>query len=159
MNRQGRQPVGKAWRLSDFEKRLPTQIRKERAEIREVIVEAKRRPCADCGVRFASEAMEFDHVPGRGGKLFALSRSSASELINCWTRRGRIGSLAQVRVKRSVRAVLAEIAKCDVVCANCHRVRTRKRRHQQRAVVVARQQRIEAIVAEVERQREEKKGL
>jgi hypothetical protein len=28
---------------------------------------------------------------------------------------------------RSLEAVLAEIAKCDPVCANCHRTRTRSR--------------------------------
>jgi len=26
-------------------------------------------------------------------------------------------------------AILTEVAKCDVVCANCHRMRTYRRRH------------------------------
>lgn len=63
-------------------------------------------PCADCGNRFPHWIMEFDHVPERGPKLFKINIAIAS--------RGR-------------EQVLAEIAKCDVVCANCHKDRTFKR--------------------------------
>jgi hypothetical protein len=59
------------------------------------------KPCTDCGGIFHQAAMEFDHIPGRGPKLFNLGQSD-----------------------RSVEAVKAEIAKCDIVCANCHRIRT-----------------------------------
>lgn len=59
------------------------------------------KPCTDCGGIFHQAAMEFDHIPGRGPKLFNVGQSD-----------------------RSVGAVKAEIAKCDIVCANCHRVRT-----------------------------------
>ncbi len=63
----------------------------------------KANPCSDCGGRFPPEAMDFDHV--RGEKHFNLART-----------RGQPDEV-----------ILAEIAKCDLVCANCHRVRTRKR--------------------------------
>jgi hypothetical protein len=48
--------------------------------------------------------MEFDHKPGT--KLFKISAMAA----------------------KSLREVLAEVAKCDVVCANCHKERTHARR-------------------------------
>jgi hypothetical protein len=58
------------------------------------------RACADCGVRDLA-VLEFDH---RGSK-----RYNVSDLL----RRAVSWSL-----------ILAEISKCDVVCANCHRQRT-----------------------------------
>ena len=61
---------------------------------------AKDVPCADCGGRFPSVCMDFDHV--RGEKLFQIGAANS----------------------RSTENVLAEIAKCDVICANCHRIRT-----------------------------------
>ncbi|MFI5397571.1 MAG: hypothetical protein ACHQ9S_18700 [Candidatus Binatia bacterium] len=65
---------------------------------------AKNRPCTDCGGQFHRHAMEFDHC--RGEKLFNISDPGAHSLDE----------------------VLAEIKKCDLVCACCHRVRTHKRR-------------------------------
>ena len=64
-------------------------------------------PCADCGQYFPHYVMEFDHVNGNR------------------TRRGRnnngcISSLLSQRWS----VVLSELAKCEVVCANCHRKRT-----------------------------------
>ena len=66
----------------------------------------KRRPCADCGQEFPGCVMDFDHrVPS--GKRQAVSRMI-----------GRAGTAT----------ILAEVAKCDIVCANCHRDRTYRRR-------------------------------
>lgn len=66
-----------------------------------LIASHKDVPCADCGGRFPSICMDFDHREG-SDKLRAVSG---------------MGS-------HSPEAVRAEIAKCDVVCANCHRIRT-----------------------------------
>lgn len=63
----------------------------------------KDRPCMDCGGVFPTECMDFDHV--RGDKKFTIS----------------------VQRRRPWQEVLDEIAKCDVVCANCHRIRTKRR--------------------------------
>lgn len=60
--------------------------------------------CVDCGYNEHPEALEFDHV--RGEKLFNV----ASGIRKAWSK------------------VLEEIAKCEVVCANCHRIRTANRR-------------------------------
>lgn len=66
---------------------------------------AKRCPCSDCGKTYPTYVMQFDHVRGR--KLVALSRAAQS-------------GLGMQRVKD-------EIAKCEVVCANCHAERTHQR--------------------------------
>lgn len=78
---------------------------KRRAQRKRLVDLAKSGPCADCGNRFSPEAMDFDHV--RGPKLFGIATGLLS---------------------KSVLQLEAEIAKCDIVCANCHRVRTRQRR-------------------------------
>jgi hypothetical protein len=61
------------------------------------------RGCDDCGYSRIPEALEFDHRPG------TIKRGSISNMINSsWPWLG----------------ILYEIAKCDLVCANCHRERT-----------------------------------
>lgn len=69
----------------------------------------RNRPCADCG-ETDPLVLEFDH---RSDKQFSISSGGDRG----WT------------------AVLDELAKCDVVCANCHRRRTALRRGFTRAVV------------------------
>jgi hypothetical protein len=62
-----------------------------------------RLGCTDCGYNAHPAALDFDHTDGK-------------------TR--NVGKL------RSMRAVLEEIErhKCEVVCANCHRIRTNNRK-------------------------------
>lgn len=74
---------------------------KRRRANKEWMDRAKDKPCADCGGRFPTVCMDFDHRDP------ALKSFRISE-----------GGL------RSRVSLEAEIAKCDVVCANCHRVRT-----------------------------------
>jgi hypothetical protein len=64
------------------------------------------KPCADCGGVFHHSAMTWDHLPG------TEKRSEVSTLLR----------------RHSRRQIIAEIAKCDLVCANCHAVRTYNRR-------------------------------
>lgn len=77
---------------------------KYRLKIRAIIEKAKDRPCADCGRRHSACAMDLDHV--RGAKEFKVSEA------------------VQKAFAITPDMVRAEIAKCDVVCANCHRIRT-----------------------------------
>lgn len=63
----------------------------------------ERTPCADCGHCFHHIAMDFDHLPGHK-KLFSIS--------------------TMVMKTVSFERIDAEIAKCEVVCSNCHRIRT-----------------------------------
>lgn len=62
------------------------------------------RGCVDCGYAAHPAALQFDHLPGVD-KSFQLSNS----------------------LQRAWADVLAEVAKCEVVCANCHAVRTATR--------------------------------
>lgn len=75
---------------------------RKRARLRQMVVEAKSVPCTDCGETLPPYCMDFDHRD-RGEKEALISH-----LVN----------------QLSTRRLLAEIAKCDVVCANCHRIRT-----------------------------------
>jgi hypothetical protein len=83
------------------EKYLADAYRK-RAELVAVVREAKDRPCQDCGLQYPYYVMDFDH---REDKQF------------------NIASYRNV----GIRQLRAEIVKCDVVCANCHRIRTHAR--------------------------------
>ena len=75
-------------------------------DLRERIAKAKSVPCTDCGGTFPTVCMDFDHLPG-----FEKSYSIATML----------------RHRMAWKTVQAEIDKCDVVCANCHRIRTAAR--------------------------------
>jgi hypothetical protein len=70
------------------------------ARNREIILAAKAQPCADCGGLFHPVCMDFDHRDP-STKSFAIGGT----------------------MTRSESSVRAELAKCDVVCANCHRLR------------------------------------
>lgn len=77
-----------------------------RLQIKDFIKRIKEdHPCMDCGNRYPYYVMDFDHREGE----------KKSNDINFLSNTGRIG------------AVKVEIAKCDLVCANCHRVRTHNR--------------------------------
>ncbi len=74
--------------------------RRLRAENRALLIELKSVPCADCGIRYPHYVMDFDHVRGvKAGNVSLMKAEGQAKL-------------------------LAEVAKCDVVCSNCHRERT-----------------------------------
>ncbi len=83
---------------------------KWRDSIRILINEAKAAPCMDCGRTFDPVCMDFDHRPDE-------------------IKEHAIGSRKYTISKTQIRA---EIAKCDVVCANCHRLRTKARAEERR---------------------------
>lgn len=72
------------------------------------MIEWKSKPCTDCGGFFPFYCMDFDHVPERGDKCFEVNMNSG--------------------VRRPLEEVLAEMEKCDLVCAICHRIRTQERK-------------------------------
>ena len=63
----------------------------------------EKTPCADCGKHYPYYVMQFDHLRD---KLFNIASNT--------------GKYKNV--------LLAEIDKCEIVCANCHAVRTYNRR-------------------------------
>jgi len=84
-------------------KKLLAKAKERRNRHQTAINAVKSAPCADCGISYPSYVMDFDHIKGR--KSFQIS-----------------GNL-----HLSTKRILAEIAKCDVVCSNCHRKRTFER--------------------------------
>lgn len=65
----------------------------------------KSAPCLDCKECFHPVCMDFDHRDP-SAKVRDISRMMGSP----WEK------------------VLSEVAKCDLICANCHRIRTKCRR-------------------------------
>jgi hypothetical protein len=84
--------------------RLREKSAKRNAARSALLAELKSKPCLDCGGKFPPECMDFDHVRGE--------------------KRDNLSSIRDL----SVPNIMEEIEKCEVVCANCHRVRTQRRR-------------------------------
>jgi len=78
------------------------KARKHEQAIRDCIVAAKSKPCADCGKKYPYYVMDLDHLDGYQKKF----------------------TISEMGRRSGLRKVLVEIAKCEAVCANCHRVRT-----------------------------------
>jgi len=77
--------------------------RKRRAEVNEIKLAAG---CMDCGYSEHAVALDFDHLP-----QYEKVMSIANMIANSRTRK----------------SIETEMAKCEIVCANCHRVRTKSR--------------------------------
>ena len=100
---------GRIWRrkwwasLSPERKREKLDKANERAKaVRIWIANYKlKKGCQDCGYKKHHSALEFDHVKGK-------------KKIN-------------ISFAKSINQAKKEIKKCEVVCANCHRIRTYKR--------------------------------
>lgn len=60
------------------------------------------RGCKDCGYNEHFAALEFDHVDGRDREQDTVARLMG----------------------KSINRIMQEIEKCEVVCGNCHRIRT-----------------------------------
>jgi len=63
--------------------------------------------CVVCGYNAHFAALEFDHLPEN-------------------VKRETVGSML---FRSSWKAIMREVDKCEVVCANCHRIRTYNRRY------------------------------
>lgn len=83
---------------------------KRRVKAKALVVALKSVPCCDCGKVYPYYVMDFDHVPGKGeGK-----------------KKGNIGTM---KSGASLSQIIREAGKCDVVCANCHRIRSHDRQN------------------------------
>jgi hypothetical protein len=67
----------------------------------------KTGPCTDCGIEYPPYVMDWDHMPGE------TKFKGVSSMVSCLYSKER---------------VLSEISKCELVCSNCHRIRTHSRR-------------------------------
>lgn len=75
--------------------------------MKDLIKRTKDVPCQDCGVKYPSYVMDFDHIHDK------------IKMINDFVRNAACNQLVE------------ELKKCEVVCANCHRQRTYDRNQYQ----------------------------
>lgn len=75
---------------------------KLRKELSDWIKEIKESsPCMDCNVFYPSYVMDFDHVHGDKVENISVLVNSAAK-----------------------KKLIEELKKCELVCSNCHRIRT-----------------------------------
>jgi hypothetical protein len=74
---------------------------------RRLMAVEKDKPCVDCGVKYPTCVMDFDHLP-QFKKSFEISSANGG----------------------SIKRIMDEIAKCELVCSNCHRMRTYTRKNE-----------------------------
>ena len=65
----------------------------------------KDGPCVDCQMKFHPVAMQWDHRPDLE----------------------KIGDLGTLKLRGNKQLILDEIKKCELVCSNCHSIRTYQR--------------------------------
>lgn len=84
---------------------------RKREAIRKWVMKLKEAtPCTDCGLQYPYYVMDFDHLEDK--------RIIVSKVVNS-------GSWKRAK---------EEIAKCEIVCSNCHRIRTHARASQENEV-------------------------
>ncbi len=80
------------------------KAQKKRQELRKWLAELKQAsPCADCMIQYPYYVMDFDHVSKKDSEINRLVLSGNAKKLK------------------------EEILKCEIVCANCHRIRTYRR--------------------------------
>lgn len=97
-----------AYSKTNYEKNKAAVVarsKKAKAETVALVNDKKNVSCTDCKQQYPPYVMDFDH------------RDPTTKVDN-------VAILAR---EASRAALIAEIAKCDVVCANCHRIRTHQR--------------------------------
>lgn len=88
----------------DYRERLRHQGRERAKRVRDFLQQYKLdQGCADCGYNKHHAALDFDHIDG------------AKEINVCHA--------------KSIDQAKREIDKCEVVCSNCHRIRSYERYH------------------------------
>ena len=81
------------------------RARKRAAKWRLAQIHKLAQGCADCGYNINAYALQFDHINGD-------KKKNVSDLI---------------RSDYGWATILQEMNKCEVVCANCHAIRTKAR--------------------------------
>lgn len=99
---RGQRPYNVEYYRRNRDREIERVLRRQRATL-EFLRELRRVPCQDCGGTFEPHQMDFDHRDP-AAKAFGIT----------WSR-----ALLAPRER-----LLDEIAKCDIVCANCHAIRT-----------------------------------
>jgi hypothetical protein len=83
-------------RRLEFQRTRRQEVRKELQRIKET------SPCSDCGNNYPYYVMDFDHMPGED----------------------KVDTVSYLASRLPLDKVLEEVTKCEIVCSNCHRIRT-----------------------------------
>jgi ribosomal protein L44E len=98
--------IQRNWNAANKDK-VNSYSRAKQKRKREVIQKIKLDSgCVDCGFNSHPEALQFDHVSGE-----------------------KVKNVAALISNSTLEAAMKEIEKCEVVCANCHAIRTANRRN------------------------------
>lgn len=91
------------WHQRNKERRRQA-IRLRRSTKRQYVHDLKEgKSCLDCGIEYPPYVYDFDHLP-QFEKSFPLSSTGMRD--------------------KTMEEIIAEVAKCELICANCHRHRT-----------------------------------
>ena len=100
------------WREQNPRKKVHRKKAESKRVIEWVTSKYDNTPCLDCGGVFPWCSMDFDHRPNEI-KEFSIGQQGF-----------------QIATPHRIATVEKEIAKCDLVCSNCHRIRTHITRKQ-----------------------------
>lgn len=96
--------------IKEMKAQLPqneqTNKKRRRKKLLEIVNKMKDKPCKDCGEKFPPYIMELDHI--EDNKVDAVAK--------------------MVNTERAMGIIQEEFDKTEVLCTNCHRIRTYKRR-------------------------------
>ena len=95
-----------------LKRKFPKKPVTTKQDKKEYINSLKLQPCSDCSSTYPPYVMHFDHLPERGQKKFGIAKG--------WSKPWDV--------------LKEELAKCELVCANCHAIRTHNRRAERRLV-------------------------
>ena len=80
---------------------------KDKKKVQKMLGRIKEKTgCVDCGGKYPSYILDFDHVYGK-----------------------KVANIGQMLNYFSIEDIIKEVSKCDIVCSNCHRERTYQRKN------------------------------
>jgi len=80
----------------------------KKREVQQILGKMKEDSgCIDCNTKYPFYVLDFDH-----------------------TRGNKVSNIGQMLDYFSMEDILKEVAKCDIVCSNCHRIRTYQRKQE-----------------------------
>src|SRR3989344_6315332 len=97
---------GRTYYHDNHDRQLALALKRRHAAYlikRSFLNKIKGKPCADCGKQYPFYVMDLDH------KNYKTKINDVAYMVT------RNWSLEKIKI---------EVAKCEVVCANCHRIRT-----------------------------------
>lgn len=98
--------LDREWYLKNKDRRRELNARYQK-KLQEFYIKARSKPCADCKIQYHWVVMEFDHISNDKYMNVSLMKKNGYP----------------------IRRLKEEIAKCEIVCSNCHQIRTYVRQH------------------------------